>query len=270
MTKLIALASLAALVGTAAIQGLRAADEKKSPLDYKANSIDGKEVDLSQYKGKVALIVNVASQCGNTPQYAGLEKVYKKYKDQGLVVMGFPANEFGTRSQAATTEIVQFCKDNYSVDFPMFSKIVVKGDGIAPIYKHLTSRETNPEHAGDITWNFESSWSARDGQVVKRFKPKTGPESRRSRQGDRSRAGKEVVVHSIRQAQWRLAQASLLFFCAVPAATAWLVPCLALPGFRFQAALGHCPWLRAGHGTSHKKTAEQCTATHWCGTLGIA
>jgi glutathione peroxidase len=176
MTKLIAFASLAALLG-AALSSARAADEKKSPLDYKATSIDGKEVDLSKYKGKVALIVNVASQCGNTPQYAGLEKIYKKYKDDGLVVMGFPANEFGKQEPGSNDEIAQFCKDNYSVDFPMFSKIVVKGEGIAPIYKHLTSKETNPQHAGDITWNFEKFLIGRNGQVVARFKPKTGPES---------------------------------------------------------------------------------------------
>jgi glutathione peroxidase len=176
MTKLIVFASLAAVVGLA-LSTARAADEKKSPLDYKATSIDGKEVDLSQYKGKVALVVNVASQCGNTPQYTGLEKVYKKYKDQGLVVMGFPANEFGKQEPGTNDEIAQFCKDNYSVDFPMFSKIVVKGDGISPIYKHLTSKDTNPHYAGDVTWNFEKFLIGRDGQVVARFKPKTQPES---------------------------------------------------------------------------------------------
>jgi glutathione peroxidase len=167
MTKLVAFASLAMMVGFA-YSAARAADEKKSPLDYKATTIDGKEVDLSQYKGKVALVVNVASRCGNTPQYSGLEKLYTKYKDKGLGVMGFPATEFGKQEPGTNDEIAQFCKDNYSVDFPMFSKIVVKGDGIAPLYKHLTSKETNPQYAGEITCNIEKIQIGRDGQVVAR------------------------------------------------------------------------------------------------------
>jgi glutathione peroxidase len=176
MTKLLLFAALGVLVA-GAFSSAFAADERKSPLDYKATSIDGKEVDLSQYKGKVTLVVNVASQCGNTPQYAGLEKLYDKYKDQGLVVMGFPANEFGKQEPGSNDEIAQFCKQNYGVEFPMFSKIVVKGEGIDPIYKHLTSKETNPQFAGDVTWNFEKFLIGKNGQVVARFKPKTSPES---------------------------------------------------------------------------------------------
>jgi glutathione peroxidase len=152
--------------------------ESSSPLDYKMNSIDGKPVDLSQYKGKVVLIVNVASKCGNTPQYKGLEELYKKYKDQGLTVLGFPANEFGGQEPGTNEEIAKFCtQPKYAVDFPMFSKVVVKGEGIVPLYEHLTSAVKDPKYAGDISWNFEKFLIGRDGQVAARFKPKTQPTS---------------------------------------------------------------------------------------------
>jgi glutathione peroxidase len=151
--------------------------ESRSPLDYKVNSIDGKPVDLSQYKGNVVLIVNVASKCGNTPQYKGLEELYKKYKDQGLTVLGFPANEFGKQEPGTNAQIADFCTKTYSVDFPMFEKVVVKGEGIVPLYEHLTSPVKDPKYAGDISWNFEKFLIGRDGQVVARFKPKTQPTS---------------------------------------------------------------------------------------------
>jgi len=174
MVKLFAVASLFALFATAA--GAQAADAK-SPLDYTLNGIDGKPVDLSKYKGQVVLVVNVASKCGNTPQYKGLEEVYKKYNDKGLAVLGFPANEFGAQEPGSDQEIADFCKSTYKVDFPMFSKVVVKGAGITPLYKHLTSKESNPQFAGDVTWNFEKFLIGRNGQVVARFSPKTKPES---------------------------------------------------------------------------------------------
>src|SRR6185437_3017386 len=148
-----------------------------SPLDFKVSSIDGKPVDLSKYKGKVVLFVNVASHCGNTKQYANLENLHKKYAAAGLAILGFPANEFGAQEPGTNDEIAQFCKSKYSVDFPMFSKIVVKGDGIAPLYQFLTSPETDPKFAGPVTWNFEKFLVGRDGKVIARFKPKTNPES---------------------------------------------------------------------------------------------
>lgn len=148
-----------------------------SPLDFKVKNITGDTVDLSQYKGKVVLIVNVASKCGNTKQYKPLEEMFTKYKDQGFVVLGFPANEFGKQEPGTDAEIQKFCTETFKVDFPMFSKIVVKGEGIAPLYEYLTSVSTDPQPSGPITWNFEKFLIGRDGKVVKRFKPKASPES---------------------------------------------------------------------------------------------
>ena len=157
------------------------ADEKANaaggPLQYKVKDIDGKDVDLAQYKGKPVLIVNVASKCGNTPQYKQLQELHKKYSDQGLVVLGFPANEFRSQEPGTNEEIKEFCTSKYGVEFPMFSKIVVKGDGQAPLYQYLTSKETNPKFAGDITWNFEKFLVGRDGQVAARFSPRTKPDA---------------------------------------------------------------------------------------------
>lgn len=164
------------LATTTAVSMTLAADAQ-SPLDYKVTSIDGKPVELSQFKGKVVLVVNVASRCGNTKQYTNLENLYKKYGQQGLTILGFPANEFGKQEPGTDGEIAEFCKSKYQIDFPMFSKIVVKGDGIAPIYNYLTSDKTNPKFAGPITWNFEKFLIGRDGQVVARFNPKLNPES---------------------------------------------------------------------------------------------
>jgi glutathione peroxidase len=153
------------------------ASDAKSPLDYQVTNIDGKPVELSQYKGKVVLVVNVASRCGNTKQYTNLESLYKKYNEKGFVVLGFPANEFGKQEPGTDSEIKEFCTSKFKIDFPMFSKIVVKGEGIAPLYDHLTSEKTNAKHAGPINWNFEKFLIGRDGQVVSRFAPKLNPES---------------------------------------------------------------------------------------------
>ncbi len=171
--KLAALLSLSML-----ILGLAAASAaEKSPLDFKVKSIDGQDVDLSKYKGEVLLIVNVASKCGLTPQYEQLEAVYTKYKGKGFEVLGFPANEFLAQEPGTDAEIKQFCSSKYNVDFPMFSKIVVKGDGIHPLYAYLTSVATEPEDAGAISWNFEKFLINRDGKVVKRFSPRTKPDA---------------------------------------------------------------------------------------------
>jgi glutathione peroxidase len=152
-------------------------EKADSVLQFRAKDIDGKDVDLAQYKGKVLLIVNTASQCGYTPQYAGLEAAYRKYKDQGLEVLAFPANEFGRQEPGTDAEIKTFCKTKYDVSFPVFSKIVVKGQGIHPLYQYLTSKETDPKFAGDIPWNFTKFLVDRDGHVIARFEPKDAPES---------------------------------------------------------------------------------------------
>jgi glutathione peroxidase len=157
------------------------AEEKKegnvSVLSYKMKSIDGKEVDLSKYKGKVVLFVNVASQCGLTPQYKGLQALHDKYASDGLAIVGVPANEFGAQEPGTDLEIQKFCSAKYNVKFDMLSKVVVKGDGICPLYKHLTSKESNPKFAGDIKWNFTKFLVGKNGEVVARCEPRTDPQA---------------------------------------------------------------------------------------------
>ena len=150
-------------------------ESKKTPLTGQVKSLEGKNVDLKQYQGKVVLVVNTASYCGNTPQYKSLQELHEKYADKGLAVLGFPANEFGKQEPGTDKEIAEFCTKEYGVTFPMFSKIVVKGEGQAPLYEYLTSKETNPKFAGPVTWNFEKFLINRDGEVVGRFKPGLDP-----------------------------------------------------------------------------------------------
>lgn len=145
--------------------------------DFTMKSIDGKEVALSAYKGKVLLIVNVASKCGYTGQYKGLESLYRKYKDRGLVVLGFPANDFLWQEPGSNEEIAVFCKRTYDVTFPMFAKISVLGGGKAPLYEYLTSKEANAATSGMIKWNFTKFLAGRDGKPVARFGPGTDPGS---------------------------------------------------------------------------------------------
>ena len=147
----------------------------KTVYDFVVQDIDGRDVSLSEYKGKVLLIVNVASKCGFTPQYAGLQKLYETYKDKGLVVLGFPANNFLGQEPGSNADIKAFCTKNYGVTFPMFSKISVKGRNIHPLYEFLTSRESNPEHGGVITWNFNKFLIGRDGKILNRFGSRTAP-----------------------------------------------------------------------------------------------
>jgi glutathione peroxidase len=139
--------------------------------------IDGKDVKLKKYKGDVLLVVNVASKCGYTPQYEGLQAVYEKYKGQGFEILGFPANNFGSQEPGTNTEIKDFCTSKYKVTFPMFAKISVKGDDQDPLYKFLTSKETDPDFAGDITWNFNKFLVDRKGNIVARFSSKDTPQS---------------------------------------------------------------------------------------------
>lgn len=144
---------------------------------FTVDDIDGNPVSLSQYRGKVMLIVNVASKCGFTPQYAGLEHLYQKYKEQGLVVLGFPANNFANQEPGTNAEIKTFCTTHYSVTFPMFSKISVKGADQHPLYQYLTSTETNGEFGGPITWNFNKFLIGKDGQTIARFASDAAPEN---------------------------------------------------------------------------------------------
>jgi glutathione peroxidase len=145
-------------------------------LEFTLNSIDGKPATLSHYQGKVVMIVNVASKCGYTPQYSALEAIYEKYKDQGFVILGFPANNFGEQEPGTNEEIKTFCSRKYSVTFPMYSKISVKGDDQAPLYAYLT-KETGPGITGEIKWNFTKFLVDRDGKVVQRFEPAVTPDS---------------------------------------------------------------------------------------------
>jgi glutathione peroxidase len=145
--------------------------------DFTLNSITGQPVPLAQYKGKVVMLVNVASKCGYTPQYKGLEALYKKYEDRGLVILGFPANNFMSQEPGTNAEIQAFCSRTYNVTFPMFSKISVKGDDQAPLYQFLTDKKTNPATGGDIGWNFTKFLVDRNGKIVARFDSKIEPES---------------------------------------------------------------------------------------------
>jgi glutathione peroxidase len=148
-----------------------------SLYDFTLDDIDGKPVSLAQFKGKALLIVNVASRCGFTYQYAGLEALYRKYRDRGFVVLGFPANNFFGQEPGSDAEIRQFCSATYAVSFPMFSKISVRGRDMHPLYRWLTSRRTNPGFAGAITWNFNKFLVGRDGRVVARLRTRDEPES---------------------------------------------------------------------------------------------
>lgn len=147
-----------------------------SVLNHTANRLNGKEEDLSQYQGKVVLIVNTASKCGFTPQYEGLESIYKKYEDQGLVILGFPCNQFGKQEQGDSGQISEFCQLNYGVSFPMFDKIEVNGDDTHPLYQDLKKAAPGLLGSKGIKWNFTKFLINRDGEVVSRYAPTTKPE----------------------------------------------------------------------------------------------
>jgi glutathione peroxidase len=148
-----------------------------SVYDFTLNSIDGQPAPLAAYQGKVLLLVNVASKCGFTPQYKELEAIYEKYKDQGLVVVGFPANNFMAQEPGTNEEIKTFCTRTYNVKFPMYSKISVKGDDRAPLYQFLTDKTANPSTGGEIKWNFTKFLVGKDGKVIARFEPAVKPDA---------------------------------------------------------------------------------------------
>jgi glutathione peroxidase len=162
---------------TAAKPAGPATTKPMSIYDFKLPSLEGKTVDLSQYKGKVVLVVNTASKCGYTKQYAGLQALNEKYGKEGLVVLGFPANNFGGQEPGSDAEIGEFCQKNYGVTFPMFSKVSVKGADKAPLFQYLTA-DANPDFKGEIGWNFEKFLISRDGKLVERFKSPVAPDSK--------------------------------------------------------------------------------------------
>jgi glutathione peroxidase len=147
-----------------------------SIYDYQLNSIDYEKVLLSDFKGRVVMIVNVASRCGYTPQYAGLETLYRRHKDQGFVILGIPANNFGQQEPGTDPEIKQFCKRKYDVTFPMMSKVSIAGNDMIPLYQYLTDKTQNPKTGGDIQWNFTKFLIGKDGTILDRFEPSVSPE----------------------------------------------------------------------------------------------
>ena len=163
--------------------GLTMAGERV--LDFTMKTIDGDEqalkdyegddVELKTFAGNVVMIVNVASKCGFTKQYDGLQELYSRYKDKGFVILGFPANNFMGQEPGTNEEIKEFCTTKFNVDFPMFAKISVKGDDMAPLYRFLTEKETNPTFGGKITWNFNKFLIGRDGHVINRFATRKKP-----------------------------------------------------------------------------------------------
>ncbi|MDD4636956.1 MAG: glutathione peroxidase [Bacteroidales bacterium] len=155
---------------------LVAANPVESFYSHKVKSLQGKEVALKMYKGKVVLVVNTASKCGYTPQYAGLEALYKKYKGEGLVILGFPCNQFGAQEPGTATEIAEFCTENYGVTFPMFEKIYVNGKDAAPLYVFLKKKLPGKKEEGDdVKWNFTKFLLDRKGNPVQRFAPAVKP-----------------------------------------------------------------------------------------------
>lgn len=159
--------------------GRRASKKELDPMttlhDFTMRGIDGKDVSLADFKGKAVLLVNVASRCGKTPQYKGLQALYEEFKDRGLVIAGFPANDFGRQEPGTDAEILTFCSTNYDVTFPMFSKITVKGDAKHPLYQWLTE---SADPKGAVQWNFEKFLVGRDGRVVGRFRSGVDPEDK--------------------------------------------------------------------------------------------
>jgi len=149
----------------------------KTVYDFTLNSIDGQPAPLAAYKGKVVLLVNVASKCGYTPQYSALESTYEKYKDRGFVIVGIPANNFGAQEPGSNQEIKTFCSSKFHVTFPMMAKVSVKGDDITPLYQFLTDKSSNPQSGGEIKWNFTKFLIGPDGRVIARFEPEITPDS---------------------------------------------------------------------------------------------
>lgn len=153
------------------------APPEKSIYEFTMKDIDGRDVKLEAYRGQVAMIVNVASKCGYTPQYDGLEAIYEKYADRGFTVLGFPANNFLGQEPGTEADIKEFCSTNFGVKFPLFAKISVTGRDQHPLFTFLTSKESNPDFGGDISWNFNKFLLDKSGRIVARFSTKEKPDS---------------------------------------------------------------------------------------------
>lgn len=145
---------------------------------FETKTLAGADASLSDYRGKVLLIVNTASQCGFTPQYSGLEALWRKYQDRGFAVLGFPCNQFGGQEPGTDAEIAEFCAKDYGVKFPLFSKVEVNGKNAAPLYKLLTATDTKPKTKGAISWNFEKFVIGKNGAIAARFAPGTEPDAK--------------------------------------------------------------------------------------------
>ena len=171
------------LIAVVALPGCLSSDanDKEStkvskPLSFTMKALDGKDVNLGKYQGKVVLIVNVASKCGLTPQYEQLQALHDKYSEKGLAILGFPCNQFLWQEPGTAEQIQEFCRVNYGVTFDMFAKVNVKGDEACDLYETLTALDTEPVGPGKISWNFEKFVIGRDGEVVARFSPRTKPD----------------------------------------------------------------------------------------------
>jgi glutathione peroxidase len=178
MTRFFTIVFLGSMLFAAAVAVRAEEKEKKVPdaLNFTMSSLAGKPVDLSRYQGKVVLIVNVASKCGLTPQYAQLQSLYEKHEKDGLAILGFPCNQFRGQEPGTAEEIQKFCTVNYGVTFDLFAKVEVNGDGACPLYKYLTAQDVKPVGSGKIGWNFEKFLIDRNGHLVARFDPKTKPD----------------------------------------------------------------------------------------------
>lgn len=167
-----------AVLGVCLMTSISGAEEKKAgeAISFSMKSLDGKEIDLKTYAGKVVLVVNTASECGLTPQYKELQAINEKYKDKGLAVLGFPCNQFGKQEPGDSKEISEFCTKNYGVTFDMFAKVDVNKDEACDLYKYLTSKPAPPVGKGPVSWNFEKFLINRKGELVNRFSPRTKPD----------------------------------------------------------------------------------------------
>ena len=188
-SRLFAMLCLTLALAATAFAAPPAADAK-SVYDFTLKSIDGQPTPLSEYHGKVLLLVNVASKCGFTPQYTALEAIYEKYKSRGLVIVGVPANNFMGQEPGTNEEIKTFCSKKYNVSFPMMSKLSVKGDDQTPLYQFLTSKSADPKFGGEIKWNFTKFLFDRNGNPVARFEPAVTPDSQEVQSAVESALGK--------------------------------------------------------------------------------
>ena len=177
MRNLLIVSSLLFAAMPAALHAQQPGAAKKDIYDFQVTTIDGKKVDLARYKGKVMLIVNVASECGYTDQYKGLQALHAKYAKDGLAILAFPCNDFGKQEPDDNPTIKKFAQKKYGVEFDLFSKVSILGKDGAPLYQFLTSKESNPKHAGEVKWNFEKFLIGRDGRIIARFAADVEPDA---------------------------------------------------------------------------------------------